>query len=485
MPGIHRAGVLAFASITAFAGLAAAQTTATDRGASATVSGVVYDSIAQAPLAGATVELVPAGNVAGLARTAISDSLGRFTVLHVPDGTYMLGFFHPLLDSLGVEPPLRQVVIDHQRAAHADLAIPSPVRLRAAICGPRSAADTGNAVVVGSVRSAQDGAPLSGVRVTGEWVELSFAKTGITRRLQHLAATTGENGWFALCNVPSGGTIFLVASRGADSTDLLEAQVPAGGFLRRELYLGPARAMVTADTSRAKDSLAAPPRPVHVGDVVLTGIVVATLDGRPLPGAQVSIAGGRPTRTDEQGAFRLVDAPLGTRTLEVRAFGYYPERRSVNVVANPAPLRVALSTLTAVLDTVRISATRRYNRDRNGFEQRRRSGMGRFLGEAELARQPFLTTSDLIGNQPNMRHDRSAFDEMSLVMRNTFDDWCAPSYYINGMYMRALSADELDTMLRPRDIASIEIYTESNAPPQFQPGMSGCGSVVIWTKPTK
>ena len=44
--------------------------------------------------------------------------------------------------------------------------------------------------------------------------------------------------------------------------------------------------------------------------------------------------------------------------LEVRALGYYPDRRQVNVVDNGPPVRVTLSTLRAVLDTVRIRATR-------------------------------------------------------------------------------------------------------------------------------
>jgi hypothetical protein len=67
----------------------------------ATVSGVVYDSVALRPLAAATVQLVDADNVAGTVRTSVTDSLGWFMFDDVADGRYLLGFLHPVLESLG------------------------------------------------------------------------------------------------------------------------------------------------------------------------------------------------------------------------------------------------------------------------------------------------------------------------------------------------------------------------------------------------
>src|SRR6185503_6955173 len=203
----------------------------------ASVSGFVRDSIARAPLSGAVVQLVAADNPARFGRTANTDSLGRFVFNDVPDGSYTLGFFHPMLDSLGVEAPLRGVSVAGQKSVETELAIPSPGRLRAAICGKPAKGDS-SALIVGVVRDAVTGTPASGVTVSGEWVELSFRRAGIQKRVPRIVATTGENGWFAMCNVPSAGTVALIASKGADSTDLIELQVPAGGLLRRELFLG-------------------------------------------------------------------------------------------------------------------------------------------------------------------------------------------------------------------------------------------------------
>src|SRR6185503_6030987 len=113
------------------------------RVAGASISGVVRDSVAKLPLVGAIVQLAAAGNITSFSASAISDSLGRFALNDVPDGRYMLGFLHPMLDSLGMELPLVEVFVTGHRPVRADLGIPSPARLRAAICGNRIVRDSG------------------------------------------------------------------------------------------------------------------------------------------------------------------------------------------------------------------------------------------------------------------------------------------------------------------------------------------------------
>ncbi len=465
----------------------AAQTPDTShRARGAIVSGALYDSLARAPLAGAVVQLVDAVNPARFGQTVFSDSLGRFTVGDVPVGRYRLGFFHAILDSLGVEPPLREVHVEGLTPVRADLAIPSPVRLRAAICGPQSTMDAG--VVVGIVFDAKDRSPASKVSVTGEWLELSFAPGGLVRKVPRLVATTGDNGWFALCNVPSGGTMALTASRGGDSTDRIDVQVPVEGFLRRELYLGSARVVVAGDTTHRTDSLAPPVRRVHVGDGRVSGTVVAAVGGQPLAGAQASIVDGPQTRANERGEFALTDAPYGTRMLEVRAVGYYPVRRRVDVVAGAAPVHVALSTLKSVLDTVKVMATRREWRDIKEFQERRRSGAGRYLGADDIMRRHPIVSSDIFRNISGVRMLLDDTGERTIFLRGGVgsaggQDLCAPAIFLDGSFLsESFTAADIDTWVRPNEIAAIEIYHDAGVPAQFQRALSGCGAIVIWSK---
>lgn len=356
---------------------------------------------------------------------------------------------------------------------------------RAALCGPGS--DSGG-VVVGVVRSARDRAPAARVTVTAEWLELVIAQQRLRRRYPRLAVTTEQNGRFAICNLPTARTIALIATRGADSTDVIDMELPAGRLLRRDLYLGSERTVVTTDTTRGADTVA--PRLTHrrAGDGRLSGVVVVAESGKPLADADVSVPEGPQTHTNERGEWALDSTPEGTRILEVRAVGYSPVRTAVDVVPGEAPIRTELSTMTATLDTVKTIASRLYDQNMRGFEDRRRGGVGRYLTAEDVARQRPPVTSDLFRFVPGLRVDRNRVGETVLRMRGTFE-LCSPSVYIDGHYTGDLSAGDIDGWVSPDEVAGIEIYTGPVIPPQFSTGLSGmgtsqgvCGSIVIWMK---
>lgn len=71
-----------------------------------------------------------------------------------------------------------------------------------------------------------------------------------------------------------------------------------------------------------------------------------------------------------------------------------------------------------------------------------------------------------------------------IKVRGAFED-CAPGLYIDGQYIPppagGLKADDIDMWVNVNQIAGIEVYFD-HVPGQFQQGLSGCGSIVIWTK---
>jgi hypothetical protein len=459
--------------------LAGAQTP----GVPASVTGAVHDSIGGRPLSGAVVQLVAVDVATRAARSVLSDSLGRFRLDSVPAGSYMLGFFHPVLDSLGLEPLVQELTVAGGAPVRADLAIPSPARFRAIICGPQAAADSG-AALFGVARDARTGSPLSGVSVTVTWAEISFGPRGLARQLPRRVITTASNGWFALCNIPGAGAIAIAATRGADSTDVVEIEVPTERLLRRDMYLGPVRLA----QARRTDSLT-PPNVRRVGDGQLTGVVVTASGNTPIEGAQVGVVDGPRVSTNVRGEWTLTGAPLGTRLLEVRAVGYYPERRAVDVIDNAPPVRTSLMTMKAVLDTVQVTASR-LSENLRGFEDRRRAGPGRYLTPEDIARRNPVVTSDVFRMVPGMQVERSPLGATQLFMRGTFSEQCVPAIYLDGHFMRGFSADDVDDWVKPNRIAGIEVYVGAHMPAQFNPGMGAggldsepCGSIVIWTKP--
>jgi hypothetical protein len=209
--------------------------------------------------------------------------------------------------------------------------------------------------------------------------------------------------------------------------------------------------------------------------------VVSAVGAQPLAGAQVGVPGGPQTRADERGEWTLAGLPAGTRMLEVRAVGFYPERRPVDVVEGAAPVRVQLATLKAVLDAVKVTA--RYNEARAGFAERRRGGAGRDMTADDVMKHAPVWTSDLFRRMPGLRVVDGA-----VKMRGPFGD-CSPALYLDGHYFDTVEAFGLDGFVAPQRIAGIEVYTDASAPAQFRrlPGAAGeeaapCGSIVIWTK---
>jgi len=456
-----------------------AQAQGTTRAAS--VSGIVTDSLAKAPLARALIQLVFMDSLSAAARTADSDSLGRFVIRDVPVGRYLIGFIHPLLDSLGLELKPRAVVVDGPRAIRADLGIPSATTIRTGICGASPDADS-NAVILGTVRYARDREPADSVHVLAQWSEITIGRGGMQRGVARREFTTPASGWFAVCDAPSGGTVTLSATKGRDTTEAIDVDVPATGFLRRDLYFGDARVAAGGAAPLGGDSLSVTTAPRLTGGGRLSGIVIA-LDGkRPLAGARVGIRNGPQTRTDAQGGWRLIGLPTGTRTLEVRALTYAPLSQPVDVVEGAAPVSVALTSLKTLLDTVRIVATRSGNRQLFDFMQRKRSsGAGRFITGEEIALRQPVFTSDLFRSLPGISIGRGQGGAEFIAMRGSTGGSCRATVFVNGMSMRDLDADDVNSMVRPNELIGVEVYRPGSAPAQFS-DMSGCGSVLLWTR---
>ncbi len=484
--------VFAFALL---ATLGAIRTEAQSSGASrppsvGSVSGIVRDSLASGNLAGAVVQLVGTGAQESVSLSTTSDSLGRYRIDSVPDGRFMLGFFHPMLDSLGIDAPLREVRVDARAAVRADLAIPSPQVLRAAICakriGPSTNSDSG-ALILGFVRDARTLEPTLDASVTVEWIEFSFASTGISRRTPRFVRKVEPNGWFALCDVPSSGIIALTGSKGADSTDRLEIDMPKSGFIRRDLYVAPVppRIAVTpfAESNGTRDTISRVARPIRTGNGRIVGSIATAVSGKPVVEAFVSILDGPRTRSATNGEWTLASAPAGTRMLEVRAVGYYPVRQPVDIVSGAAPVRVVMSTLRAVLDTVRVTASRTFDRRLQRFAERRRSGAGRYLTAEQIAVRQVIQVSELLRTVTGVFLEPGEAGT-TIQLRGSIGERCLGDVFLDGRYLGAISAEELDGWVRPDEIAGIEVYAGAGIPPEFDRGMSGqnCGSVVIWTK---
>jgi hypothetical protein len=151
----------------------------------ATITGVVIDSLNNRYLRDADV-LVDGTNI-----TTRTDSLGKFTVEDLTPGTYRVGIFHPLLDTLGLSIVTAPFRVGPDSVSFAVLAVPSPETLVRQQC-PAPTDSTAASAVIGLVEDPESGKSIPNSDVSISWSELEISKAGI-RRTPHLLHETTDS----------------------------------------------------------------------------------------------------------------------------------------------------------------------------------------------------------------------------------------------------------------------------------------------------
>ena len=378
------------------------------------IVGIVLDSLHGGALKGAQV------SVEGFNTLAMTDSTGRFRVDSVPPGKYRIGIFHPLLDSLGLSiasPPLSVAADSTIAVVFATPSAPTFLRL---VCGPiqiDSMAGVGPSVVVGQVLDAETEAPVANTKVSLSWVEiLASAKIGLHRIQRSRDTTTGPNGGFRFCHLPSrldgvARAISATADSGAVSRPLaLNGRLVFTLVLHVPGTVQPAGTSSgrtssghgTAGTAAADTSSAA--QPGSVTGSVLTGRVMRSDTTAPFAGAQVTVLGSKPTAvTNDSGYFTLRGLPTGSRTLAVRALGWEPVTMPVDLTMRETrQITVPLAVKTAVLRAVIVTATLNAGLQRVGYDNRKHLGIGHFLGPDDIANRNAFEFVDLMAGMPGV-----------------------------------------------------------------------------------
>lgn len=457
----------------------------------ARVTGAVYDSIAMRPLGGALVQLalVPAPGRIDAVRSTTTDSLGRFDFAAVPAGTWLLGFQHVAVDSLGLRGPLQRIDVRTASTIRAVLAVPSMRSIIRTVCGREGTRDS-LAALMGSVRHARSDAPLPGAFVSLRWGEVILGRGGTMQRSTPIVdAFANEEGWYTAC-VPGGVPVSVRASHATDLSGNVELGVPAHAVRRRDLYVGAAEAeVIPADSTAA--GRARQERIVERGRGELRGVVRA-LDGAPIAGARVSLSSGLgETPTNARGEFVLRGIPFGTHTIEARAIGYVPGQEIADIVefgSKEAEL-VLLDVSAYLLDTVRIAAVRRLDATaREGFERRRRTGSGYFVDESVLDTMRAISFKDLVRRIPGIRFTRgNRLDDVSrehIEFSSGQGAPCLPVIYVNGAQLVHEKVD-LDQIVHPASVRRIEAYFRGVAIPAEFASSQTCGVLAIWTAPRR
>ena len=462
------------------------------------ITGLVADSLNGGPLVGAQI------SVEGINSQAVTDSTGRFRVDSVPPGTYRVGVFHPVLDSLALSLASPPLTITAGSTLSLIFATPSAQTYLRLACGTATVdtmAGVGPSELMGRVLDAETERPVAHVWVTLSWTDIGVNQSTGLRRIRRVRdTTTGPGGEFLFCHLPANVSGVVRATNVAVDSSVISRPFAMERRLVKFLVLH----VPSIDTAMHIDA-AQVTSDSALGGGVLTGRVIRPDGEGPLTGAQVSVAGTTAV-TGDSGQFTLRGLPTGTRTLQVRALGWEPVSMPVELTQRaPVHVTVPLAVKTAVLRAVVVTAMTNAGLHRVGFDTRKQFAMGQFLSPADIARREATETLDLLAGVRGLARRVSSNGDDFLVATRGFGG-CV-SYVVDGMPYVENRPGDIDGYLQPQDIGAIEVYQASESPAQYaytpppiappnirrtpipgttvavsSMGTTSCVKVVIWTK---
>ncbi len=431
------------------------------------VRGVVYDSVASAPLAGAVVQaaLVDAGPDARSDSTprvfwTRTDSMGRFQLAGLPLGRFAIGFQHEALNALGLESPLNAFVLGTDSGVALNLAIPGGPSVRAQRCGVPAPARRNDGMLAGYITDARQASTLAGAVVRVSWLEIALDRNDFHTVPNGVSAVVGDDGTYLACGVTSEAPVSITVTRpGFREIDGVIA-VPVGGAARQDFRL--------ADSSTVRGNGVLSGRAVH-GDGSLVGSGAVTIDALAL---SAPILGG---------AFALAGIPAGTWVVEARAIGYEPHSSLIDVAdRGSANVRFTLNRRAQMLGAMTVIGKPSGGlKVLNEIVGRSRTTAGKVFLPGHAALKAALFPGDVLRAAPGFTY---------LSPDSVHARGCGPQspgkkliVYLDGMLFTA-GFSELRYAIRMAETLAVEAYQDVALAPVQWRNPDACAVVAVWSR---
>jgi hypothetical protein len=429
------------------------------------IIGMVLDSLNGRYLSGADVI------IQGAKATLTTDSLGRFRLDSVPAGTYQVGVFHPLLDTLGISLATQPFHVGNDSSTSIVLAVPSASTIIRGACPVRPRAQ-GTSAVIGHVTDPETLQPVAGAEVSIAWTQIEASKeSGIHRSPRLVYDSTDAAGKFRICGLPNSMQATLQAKRGRSVT----AEIPITvGEAETELF---ARTLLLSQADSG----------TKVGKATVSGRVVLE-NSTTNAGSRVEVVGTDVVvLTNEKGEFTLRNLPSGSQVLLARHLGWGANAVPVDLSSRePKLVTIKLAKYVAVIEPVVVTARRMAGLDKVGFTQRKKSGAGYYLDPEQIQRMRPTVLTDILRQVPGLRV--SYTNEGEVVSSSRGVSSIAASgcvrYFVDGMEWQSAQPGDINQFVNGSEIVGAEIYQGTTAPAQYSRGMGDCTTIVLWTKQT-
>jgi hypothetical protein len=214
--------------------------------------------------------------------------------------------------------------------------------------------------------------------------------------------------------------------------------------------------------------------------------------GEAVAGAAVTeVKSGTVALTTKTGTVTLIFGPEGISTIQIRKVGYEPITQQVTIgPADTVPITIMLKSLVNTLPAVvtKDSAVHYISPGLREFEERRKTGPGHFVHEADLRKYETWRMKDVIARLPGMEVLCSktapfACYAASFRAKSKYailgGGPCYYTIFIDGM----VSSEKDLNSFNVADYAGIELYAGgSTIPLKYNQTSNGCGVLLFWTR---
>jgi hypothetical protein len=323
----------------------------------------------------------------------------------------------------------------------------------------------GASAVVGHVTDPETLKPVSQAEVSIAWTDFEISKEFGLRRTPHVVRdTTNASGAYRLCGLPSSLQATLQARRGSAVT----AEIP--------ISLGDRPVEL-----RARSVLLAPDSAATSGKASVSGKVV--LEGSPTnAGSRVELAGTDIVAlTDEKGEFTMRNLPSGSRMLIARHLGYAADVVPVDLSSHEEKrVTIKLPKFVAMMDPVLVTARRSAALDKIGFNDRKKTGFGYFIGPDRLEKLHPYQVTDILRQVPGIRVNYSPNGETVSSSRGV-GSGCV-QYFLDDMPFTELVPGDINHFVTGGEVVAVEVYQDSNTPGRYMRAGASCTTIVLWTR---
>ncbi|MCX5763133.1 MAG: carboxypeptidase regulatory-like domain-containing protein [Gemmatimonadetes bacterium] len=242
---------------------------------------------------------------------------------------------------------------------------------------------------------------------------------------------------------------------------------------------------------------------------VLKGMVLVNITETPIAGAEVTLpALNLRATSDSSGRFLIRGIPAGNYAVTVRHIRYSPISSLLSFGAtDTVDTDMLLTAAQTVLPTVAIAGEKAPTGKLSAFDERRRSGAGHFLTEADLKKNENGRLAEALARLPGNKvlsgssqsswlyggrgvQSRSSSSTPSVdpfdKAKGAKSGYCYSAVVLDGIFVYQGNPGEslfdLNSVLLS-EIAGVESYAGgATIPAMYNGTRSTCGLIVIWTK---